>query len=139
MSPTLNDMLAIIAEEIAKYHAINDEGLAPADLLKEARENILRDRANPQTDALVNALVNVGGVIWEKGFEDGRQHVLDGNRRADDKPIPLTDLICPNCKQVHYDEPREGWGNPPHREHECVGCGRKWTPCLLNTTGVDAL
>ena len=55
-------------------------------------------------------------------------------------PIPMV-LHCPVCGQQHIDEPDpdNGWLNPPHRSHLCLGCGCIWRPADVLTTGVAAI
>jgi hypothetical protein len=61
----------------------------------------------------------------------------------DPDPIPML-LFCPNCGQQHIDQPdpSEGWDNPPHASHKCVGpngCGAVWRPADVTTTGVERI
>jgi hypothetical protein len=58
-------------------------------------------------------------------------------------PIPMV-LFCPECGQQHIDkpEPEDGWENPPHKSHKCVGpngCGCIWRPADVPTDGVAAI
>lgn len=52
-------------------------------------------------------------------------------------PIPMI-LFCHSCGLQHIDapQPEKGWTNPPHRSHECQGCGLIWRPADIETTGV---
>lgn len=60
----------------------------------------------------------------------------DGERRSP-APVPLL-LYCPACGLQHVDAPDEAknWSNPPHRSHECQGCGHVWRPADVATVGV---
>lgn len=53
------------------------------------------------------------------------------------KPIQMV-LYCPRCHKQHVDEINlaTGWMNPPHRSHECQGCGFTWRPADVATEGV---
>lgn len=55
-------------------------------------------------------------------------------------PLPMM-LYCPRCGLQHIDKPapEKGWDNPPHRSHECQGCGCVWRPADVTTTGVAAV
>jgi hypothetical protein len=56
------------------------------------------------------------------------------------EPLPMV-LHCPGCGKQHIDEPQpdKGWENPPHRSHECQGCGIVWRPADVPTTGVASV
>ena len=56
------------------------------------------------------------------------------------KPIDMV-LRCPVCAMQHIDEPQpdRGWDNPPHRSHECQGCGNVWRPADIPTNGVVSI
>lgn len=56
------------------------------------------------------------------------------------EPIPMV-LWCPVCGTQHIDKPQldRGWDNPPHRSHECQGCGLVWRPADVPTTGVERI
>ncbi|HYC55854.1 MAG TPA: hypothetical protein VEL28_13045 [Candidatus Binatia bacterium] len=55
-------------------------------------------------------------------------------------PIPML-LFCPRCGLQHVDgpQPEKNWTNPPHRSHECQGCGYIWRPSDVCTDGVLAI
>lgn len=55
-------------------------------------------------------------------------------------PVPML-LFCPRCALQHIDAPQPSkvWTNPPHRSHECQGCGHVWRPADVATTGVASL
>ena len=63
-------------------------------------------------------------------------------------PIDMV-LHCPTCGLQHIDAPDtnydphyEGhmiWDNPPHRSHQCAGCGHIWRPADVPTNGVAAI
>lgn len=50
-------------------------------------------------------------------------------------------LHCPGCGMQHVDKPRpeKGWTNPPHKTHECQGCGSLWRPAMHPTNGVESI
>lgn len=48
-------------------------------------------------------------------------------------------LMCPSCGLQHIDEPHGDWLNPPHRSHECQGCGYIWRVADVPTNGVRSL
>lgn len=74
-------------------------------------------------------------------------------------------LYCPTCGMQHVDAPdteeatidaaelglthgsrdwedhieRHGWSNPPHRSHQCQGCGHIWRPADVPTNGVAVI
>lgn len=56
---------------------------------------------------------------------------------ADPAPIPML-MFCPKCALQHVDAPSAAreWDNPPHRSHECQGCGHVWRHADVATTGV---
>lgn len=56
----------------------------------------------------------------------------------DTPPIPMV-LHCPTCGLQHVDAPAPaiGWFNPPHRSHQCGGCGTIWRPADVPTVGVE--
>jgi len=56
------------------------------------------------------------------------------------QPIDLL-LFCPACGLQHIDQPQpeKNWDNPPHRSHECQGCGHVWRPADVATNGVAAI
>lgn len=54
------------------------------------------------------------------------------------EPIPML-LFCPKCNLQHVDAPHGSWTNPPHRSHECQGCGYVWRIADVPTTGVIAI
>ena len=57
-------------------------------------------------------------------------------------PSPLPMLIyCPRCGVQHVDDaqPERAWTNPPHRSHECQGCGLIFRPADFATTGVRSI
>lgn len=58
----------------------------------------------------------------------------------DAKPIDMI-IHCPACGVQHIDapEPESDWHNPPHRSHECHGCGRIWRVADVPTNGVRTL
>lgn len=68
------------------------------------------------------------------------------------EPIPMI-LHCSRCHMQHVDEAEPEiasepnangvravqqfrWDNPPHRTHLCHGCGFRWRPADVPTTGV---
>lgn len=53
------------------------------------------------------------------------------------QPIDMI-LFCPACGLQHVDisQPEKGWDNPPHKTHECQGCGHLWRPAAAPTNGV---
>jgi hypothetical protein len=53
----------------------------------------------------------------------------------------MVDMIlnCPACGLQHIDAPSEGWDNPPHRSHACLGCGEIWRPADFPTNGVATI
>lgn len=53
------------------------------------------------------------------------------------QPIDMV-LFCPACGLQHVDapQPERGWTNPPHKTHECQGCGHLWRPAAAPTNGV---
>lgn len=53
------------------------------------------------------------------------------------QPIPML-MFCPQCGLQHVDAPSAAreWENPPHRSHECQGCGHVWRHADVHTTGV---
>lgn len=55
-------------------------------------------------------------------------------------PVPML-LYCPRCAMQHVDapQPEKGWDNPPHRSHECQGCGYVWRPADVATVGVERI
>ena len=55
-------------------------------------------------------------------------------------PIPMI-LYCPACALQHIDapQPEKEWTNPPHRSHECQGCGCVWRPADVPTVGVASI
>jgi hypothetical protein len=60
-----------------------------------------------------------------------------------EQPIDML-LFCPRCGQQHVDQPdpADGWDNPPHTSHKCVGpngCGCIWRPADVQTNGVRAI
>ncbi len=71
------------------------------------------------------------------------------------KPIDMV-LHCPKCHLQHVDAPEPpcnqgccgiliphihpwAWSNPPHRSHQCAGCGAIWRPADDPTNGVQAI
>lgn len=50
-------------------------------------------------------------------------------------------LWCPRCGEQHVDapEPAAGWTNPPHRSHQCHGCGCIWRPADFYTNGITGI
>lgn len=72
--------------------------------------------------------------------EEARIAALRAYEREPGAPIPMV-LHCPRCRMQHVDlpQPEKGWTNPPHRSHECQGCGWIWRPADVATTGVDAI
>jgi len=56
------------------------------------------------------------------------------------RPIDIL-LQCPRCFLPHVDapEPANGWTNPPHRSHQCHGCGMIWRPADVPTNGVASI
>lgn len=54
--------------------------------------------------------------------------------------LPVDMLIfCPKCRLQHVDAPHDEWTNPPHRTHECQGCGHLWRIADIPTNGVATL
>lgn len=95
-----------------------------------------------QTSKLVELLRLVAAPFRDDGYVHVR---ADKVRQAADRleqqseqlarAIPMV-LHCPRCGAQHIDEPKGAWTNPPHRSHECQGCGLNWRPADVPTVGV---
>lgn len=57
---------------------------------------------------------------------------LGGETKAN--PVPLVDLLCPNCAAVHVDEGE--WATRLHKTHQCQNCKYEWRPFPYATVGV---
>lgn len=76
--------------------------------------------------------------LTERSGADQRE--LPERQDAGVHPVDML-LFCPGCGKQHIDGPDEvkDWTNPPHRSHECQGCGHVWRPADVPTNGVAAI
>ncbi|UOF79469.1 Zn-ribbon protein [Caudoviricetes sp.] len=92
-------------------------------------------------------------------FADSARLAFVHAMKGSTKPAPIDMILhCPSCGLQHVDAPEpasgydvshEGadaatwtnaqWTNPPHRSHQCHGCGHIWRPADVPTNGVAAI
>lgn len=114
-----------LSDGYGEYYLSVKEVPAPRDLedLFERLERMAIDMKSEDKVAILEACLTISNLST-----------------LHEQPIAML-LYCPACGLQHVDKPQpeKGWTNPPHRSHECQGCGHTWRPCDRATVGVQAI
>lgn len=98
-------------------------------------ERLMDAKPGTPEGAELDFLANIAVHVEEYGEEACADNAIGVFPAPAAEPVRMK-LWCPSCGLQHIDEPSEGWDNPPHRSHLCLGCGHIWRPADVATVGV---
>lgn len=150
---SVSEIMRQAADEIERYRKSLEQAEGEhAHTVRKANEaaRIIGDECERQRERAEQAEAKLAAA--EAGARDVARPAVTQDFRATEfdtyaaaeagarEPLPML-LFCPACNMQHVDapQPEKDWANPPHRSHECQGCGYVWRPADALTTGVAAI